>query len=397
MEYLSLFISIITLLVSLISLKFSFNGQINIVNIILSCLLFITGLYGIAHYVINYSRNVDAVTFMLNNFTPFFVTTGPLIYLYIKKTLEDKVYEITIKEILYFLIPFLIIIIDLLPHFTSSYKEKKEIANLLLNNINKYKGSKHLYFTDMHSTLIRQSSNLIFISISLINVIRTNITKSLNKKQKIIVLNFLYFINIAYFLFSLLLLVNTISTIKGLFFIPSNFISLIIYNTAWIINAIIIFIILFIPSILYNLPQGFVYEEKEIFKKESIKKYKNYSLDSEHIMFIKNKLGLFLTKIPQGEDFKLSTLTIETKIPAHHLNLYFKEELKTTFTTWKNKHKLKYAIQLINDGSLNNLTIEGIAIKAGFPTYSNFYNIFKEELNQTPSEYLHSINKLGKN
>ena len=114
-------------------------------------------------------------------------------------------------------------------------------------------------------------------------------------------------------------------------------------------------------------------------------------------MFIKNKLDLFLTNIPQGEDFKLSTLTIETKIPAHHLNLYFKEELKTTFTTWKNKHKLKYAIQLINDGSLNNLTIEGIAIKAGFPTYSNFYNIFKEELNQTPSEYLHSINKLGKN
>jgi AraC-like DNA-binding protein len=43
---------------------------------------------------------------------------------------------------------------------------------------------------------------------------------------------------------------------------------------------------------------------------------------------------------------------------------------------------------LINEGSLNNLTIEAIAIKSGFQSYSNFYNVFKEELGVTPSDYI---------
>lgn len=82
-------------------------------------------------------------------------------------------------------------------------------------------------------------------------------------------------------------------------------------------------------------------------------------------------------------------------IPTHHLNLFFKEELKISFTDWKNKHKLKYVLKLINEGSLINLTIEAIAIKSGFSSYSNFYNIFKEEMKQSPSDYIQSLKNIS--
>ena len=111
-------------------------------------------------------------------------------------------------------------------------------------------------------------------------------------------------------------------------------------------------------------------------------------MESDYVIIIKNKLDSFINSKKIGEDFNLSSISFETKIPTHHLNLFFKEEFKISFTSWKHKHKIKYALKLINEGSLNNLTIEAIAIKSGFQSYSNFYNVFKEELGITPSEYI---------
>jgi AraC-like DNA-binding protein len=167
--------------------------------------------------------------------------------------------------------------------------------------------------------------------------------------------------------------------------------SQIIYNLSWLSHNIIIIIILFYPSVLYNLPQALNYETKDNFKEIDKKTYKQYTLNNDYTNNIKDKINYFLENKKEGEDFKLSTLTFETKIPTHHLNLYFKEELKISFTNWKNKHKLKYALKLIEEGSLNNFTIEAIAMKSGFQTYSNFYNLFKEETKKTPSEYIQSI------
>ena len=388
-----LIIAIISVVLSIITFKYSFDGDINYANICLSGFLFTMGLYGIAHHIINYSNNVNAIASVLNIYTPLYIAIGPFLYLYTKKTIEDKVNEFKIKDALYLFVPVIFITIDLFPHLISSFDEKVEIANNLLHNIQKYKGNKHLLLSDINSTLLRQFTNLIFILLSIINIIKHKKNNLIFKNQYKIVFNFLYYINISNFLFTSLMIFYLLALMKFKYFIIPDNLSQNIYNMSWISHSIIIIIILFYPSVLYNLPQGFIYKKEKMGKELDKKIYKQYTLDQDYINIIKDKLSYFLENIKIGEDFKLSTLTFETMIPRHHLNLYFKEELKISFTTWKNKHKIKYALKLIDEGSLNNLTIEAIAMKSGFQTYSNFYNIFKEETNKTPSEYIQSLKK----
>jgi AraC-like DNA-binding protein len=349
------------------------------------------GLYGIAHHIINYSNNLIAIACVLNIFTPLFIAIGPFLYLFTKKTITDKVNEFTYKDFLCIIIPVTFIFIDLFPHLTSSFDKKVEIANNLLNDIQKYKGTKHFLLSDINSTLLRQLTNLVFITLSILNIFKIESVNSIFKNQSKIILRFIYYLNISNLLFTFLMIIYLIS-LKTLNFITiSENASQIIYNLSWLSHNIIIMIILFYPSVLYNLPQALNYETKDNFKEIDKKTYKQYTLNNDYTNNIKDKINYFLENKKEGEDFKLSTLTFETKIPTHHLNLYFKEELKISFTNWKNKHKLKYALKLIEEGSLNNFTIEAIAMKSGFQTYSNFYNLFKEETKKTPSEYIQSI------
>jgi AraC-like DNA-binding protein len=393
MQEFEITIAIISILVSLVTFKYSFNGNVNFANICLSAFLFLMGVYGLSHYIINYSKNIILIACVLNIFTPLYVAIGPTVYLYTKKTLNDNINECSVKDILYLLIPVIIITIDLSPHLFSSFSDKVEIANNLVNNIQKYRGTKHLLFTDGTSTLIRQISNFIFFIFSTINLKRIKVTTPLNFEHNKIALGFLNFLNISNLIFTFLMLNYLAVVMKFKYFIFSENVAQYLYNLTFIIHGIIVVIILFYPSVLYNLPQKQKNTKEENKYEVNKKIYKQFTLEDDYISIIKNKLDTFLEDRKIGEDFKLSTLTIETMIPTHHLNLFFKEELKISFTDWKNKHKLKYVLKLINEGSLNNLTIEAIAMKSGFPTYSNFYNIFKEEMNQTPSEYVQSISK----
>jgi AraC-like DNA-binding protein len=391
MEIFVLIVAVISVVLSIITLKYSFNGDINYANICLSGFLFTMGLYGIAHHIINYSNNLIAIACVLNIFTPLFIAIGPFLYLFTKKTITDKVNEFTYKDFLCIIIPVTFIFIDLFPHLTSSFDKKVEIANNLLNDIQKYKGTKHFLLSDINSTLLRQLTNLVFITLSILNIFKIESVNSIFKNQSKIILRFIYYLNISNLLFTFLMIIYLIS-LKTLNFITiSENASQIIYNLSWLSHNIIIMIILFYPSVLYNLPQALNYETKDNFKEIDKKTYKQYTLNNDYTNNIKDKINYFLENKKEGEDFKLSTLTFETKIPTHHLNLYFKEELKISFTNWKNKHKLKYALKLIEEGSLNNFTIEAIAMKSGFQTYSNFYNLFKEETKKTPSEYIQSI------
>ena len=52
-----LIIASISVVLSIITFKYSFDGDINYANICLSGFLFTMGLYGIAHHIINYSNN----------------------------------------------------------------------------------------------------------------------------------------------------------------------------------------------------------------------------------------------------------------------------------------------------------------------------------------------------
>jgi AraC-like DNA-binding protein len=383
-----LFIAILSLIISLVILKYAFAEDINYANLYLSGFFLVMGLYGTSHYIINYSNNPTLIACVLNIFTPLFITIGPFLYLYTKKTLTDNVFQITLKEFLFFFIPFIIIFVDLSPHLMSSFNEKIQIATYLVQNIQKYNGTKHLLFTDSNSTIFRLFINLIFILFSVVNLFKIKIKKPLFQRQSKVVINFLYFTNLSNLMFIIFMLLFLSFFLKIDFLKNFDVLSNTMFYASWASHGVILITVFFYPSILYNIPLKSTYIESIGNNDLEKKKYKNYELESDYINIIKIKLDNFLNSKKIGEDFNLSTISFETKIPTHHLKLFFKEELKISFTSWKHKYKIQYALKLINEGSLNNLTIEAIAIKSGFQSYSNFYNVFKDELGVTPSEYI---------
>lgn len=389
-------ITILSILLSLIVLYFSFNSFTNFANIYLSSFLFLMGLYGLSHHIINYSKNVFLIACVLNIFTPLFIAIGPILYLYTKKTLTDKVTVFSKINFLHVIIPVIIITVDQFPHLISSFDEKMEIADNLINNIENYHGTKHFLFTDINASIIRQLTNLIYTLISIIYLYNYKLNSVLNYNHSRKIILFLKYLIISNFCYTFLMNFYLIIVRKYERIIISENASDYMYNSTWIAHSVILITILLYPSILYSLPQYFNHDIKIDTKEADIKKYKKFSLETVYVEIIKNKLDDFLENNYKGEDFQLSTLTFITKIPTHHLNLYFKEELKVSFTSWKNNYKIQHAIKLLNDGSLSNLTIEAIALKSGFPTYSNFYTIFKEIMKKSPSEYIQTINNKHK-
>ena len=354
------------------------------------------GLYGLSHHIINYSKNVFLIACVLNIFTPLFIAIGPILYLYTKKTLTDKVTVFSKINFLHVIIPVIIITVDQFPHLISSFDEKMEIADNLINNIENYHGTKHFLFTDINASIIRQLTNLIYTLISIIYLYNYKLNSVLNYNHSRKIILFLKYLIISNFCYTFLMNFYLIIVRKYERIIISENASDYMYNSTWIAHSVILITILLYPSILYSLPQYFNHDIKIDTKEADIKKYKKFSLETVYVEIIKNKLDDFLENNYKGEDFQLSTLTFITKIPTHHLNLYFKEELKVSFTSWKNNYKIQHAIKLLNDGSLSNLTIEAIALKSGFPTYSNFYTIFKEIMKKSPSEYIQTINNKHK-
>ena len=89
-----------------------------------------------------------------------------------------------------------------------------------------------------------------------------------------------------------------------------------------------------------------------------------------------------------NSEFSMSHIAVIFNVPQHHVAYCFNHVLDKKFTTLRNDFRVSYAIELLDEGLTNSLSIDGIGLKAGFSTRSNFYSSFKRITGLTPSEYL---------
>ena len=73
---------------------FVFNYKINKSAIYLFSFLLAMSLYGLLHYYILLSQSIIGIAVMYGHFMPVFYLMGPLLYLYIKSTLNDEKYQL---------------------------------------------------------------------------------------------------------------------------------------------------------------------------------------------------------------------------------------------------------------------------------------------------------------
>jgi AraC-like DNA-binding protein len=83
---------------------------------------------------------------------------------------------------------------------------------------------------------------------------------------------------------------------------------------------------------------------------------------------------------------------LDLGIPVHQLSYYFNDYLNIGFNDWKNKFRIDFIILQIKNGELENLTLEGLASSSGFASRANFNKVFLSIMNQTPTEYVKSLN-----
>lgn len=86
-------------------------------------------------------------------------------------------------------------------------------------------------------------------------------------------------------------------------------------------------------------------------------------------------------------DFNMKSISNHLQVPHYHIEYLFRYYNQYAFTEFRNVLRVNYVITQIENGSHNNLTIEGIGKNAGFSSRSSFFRVFKQVTGKTPKQY----------
>jgi AraC-like DNA-binding protein len=144
------------------------------------------------------------------------------------------------------------------------------------------------------------------------------------------------------------------------------------------------------PYILYGFNNIRYYSTDSILAK----KYKTDVKSNE--TFTESWLNELLEKIKPLETTKkftekgynLSKMALDLDSPKYQLNHYFKEISKESFSQWKNRNRITFAKELINQGYLNTFTVETLSQECGYKSRGNFNSAFEEVTKIKLSEYV---------
>jgi len=180
-----------------------------------------------------------------------------------------------------------------------------------------------------------------------------------------------------------------------------------------LIYITMIMIVMFFPHIMYGLSVDLVVQPSisELIKKSEsnhvlIKETALVSHDEYSIMKINLQLftPAYMGRIEASLqsckdrqtflnlDCKLSLISTELDIPAHHLTYFFNEIKKVSFSDWRNGLRIEYAKEKILQGATKTLTLQALSLKCGFASQSTFIRAFKKVTGNPPNYFIKSLN-----
>ena len=161
--------------------------------------------------------------------------------------------------------------------------------------------------------------------------------------------------------------------------------------------SLIPIIILFFPSVLYGIPIV-------LNKKNNLNTSKNTSTKKTELKIISDgnneliDLTLLIQKYLKTEKpfvdpkFCLDDLAKQLNIPKHHLYYCFNSIINKKFSEVRKEMRVEFAKELLINGDLENLSLEGIWTNVGFSSKTNFFISFKDVTGSTPIEFLKKRN-----
>ncbi len=389
-----LYLSIFTILLSLLLLYNNLASNKNVAY--LSLFLIGSSIYGIAHYLVVYGKSPFWLAIFYNHFTPLMLLLGPLLFFYVRGTLNDT--SKLKKWDAVHCIPALIHLAGIIPYTFLPFEEKLRIAHAIINNIDAIISININYFySTAISFVIRPILLLSYILYCIVLLWKRFKNPKLDldvpQKQLFISLRWLVILLVSLFFIVIEFLIITYNsiTIKPSVGLVNSYPLYILSGVAYFIMS---FSLLLFPNILYGIPKR-VYSEKEFKKikspkqiqpnivvKSSIEEDPFYEL-SENIKEYLNKEKPFV-----NPNFSVSDIALALQVPQNHILYCINDLMHTKFSALKSDLRIGYAVELLSGSLKESITIEAIAQQSGFNTRASFYNAFKKKTGMTPTEFI---------
>ncbi len=147
------------------------------------------------------------------------------------------------------------------------------------------------------------------------------------------------------------------------------------------------------PSIFEEVVKSEIHEVAMQGEPE-MKKYQRSGLKKEDVANYVNKIGkyMIIEKPYLNRELTIYDLSDQLKIPRHILSEVINEHMGKNFYHLVNEYRVNEVKKRMKSDEYKQLTLLAIAFDSGFNSKSSFNTIFKEQTDQTPSEYLEKLN-----
>jgi len=411
-QFLTAIITVIGLIMPFLILQF--NRGYRTANRFLAAYLFFSSLYLLGNFYFFYGNSESWIAFFVL-MHPFFYLIGPFSFIYARSIIKDNNSLTTFDWI--HLLPFIISFIGLIPFMFTDWEHKLIVSRDIKSET--WDTAKfHINF--ILSTKVDQALSLlqtIFYAGLNWYMIGKRYKKLRNDIPNVAQYQLIKKWLITFCSIYTIIAINYLFVMLCIWFYPLKSVFLLKANYFLLVASIIYFCVnlslLFFPQIMYGLPvESIVFTnysqwtehpnrdqnienpiDDELNKIISYEDYETAVLFSdEYIDYLNEVLAKYYKEQQYlSETFKLSLISAESGIPIHHLTYYFNFILKTSFSDWRNKLRIEYAIHLFAQGAHKKMNLNGIAEQCGFSIPSTFIRSFKKFTGKTPSEYHKSL------
>lgn len=339
-------------------------------------------------YVLLFTGSITAVPFLFKTAAPITFLIPPLGYLYVRSILKNE-RKLSLGDLLHGL-PFLFFLFNYLPFFLSDTSYKQEVLAATILDKNAVITTQVGLFSESVFHFARLIQSCIYLGFQWVLLVQFKINYSVTEvaNQGKLVLRWLYLFSgaITLSLFSLIAVIGLYFVQQNIF--DENFLSIlpaVIFGASFFL---ICAYLLIYPQTRVGIPFDHADPKASLDVADTDKElrvfdYQNYRQEIDVLESYFSVSKAFLQP-----NLTISEVAVATGIPARELSYLINTYFKKRFSDYLNEMRVNYFLEQVDRSSMDSLTIEAIALQAGFSSKSSFYRAFKRFYGCTPSEYL---------
>ncbi|OKS85389.1 helix-turn-helix domain-containing protein [Mucilaginibacter polytrichastri] len=364
------------------------------------------------NYILIVSGMMKLIPWWYGYGIPLYPLIPPLAYLYVRGTIyrESRLKK---QDYLHF-IPNMVCLLAMLPFYFAGSAEKIKAVNAITQNVNYVYYYKTGLIPPIWYFICRPLQSLVYqvLQCRLVYLLAFRpgtlaLKKQLNPKK---ITNWL----VGFVLFQAVINIGvSILTVIACSNLSLQFNFIGTTKTPMVWESLLFFlfslVLLFTPTILYGSPLTYQVEYNLDDHDDNI--HKDVSphgpgLDNQLLVmdrgaeFSQEQLDEYSRQIEgyitRSEIFRkqglsINELAVDLKLPSRTLSQVINQHYNQRFTDYINTYRIAYFKKLVVHGDFKVLTLESLALEAGFSSRSTFFSAFKKSTGLNPTDYINSL------